>query len=70
MTQEQLDHLMVMHVHKERTDKLDLKTVLNNFVSESEHRTSILPCINTLLCCIGFTNTIVTATGCNYIDKH
>ena len=41
MTQERLNHLMVMHVHKERTDKLALKTVLNNFMGESEHFTSI-----------------------------
>ena len=41
MKQERLNHLMVMHVHKERTDKLDLKSVLNNFISDSEHRTSI-----------------------------
>ena len=41
MPQERLNHLIVMQVHKERTDKLDLKTVLNNFVGESEHCTSI-----------------------------
>ena len=41
MAQERLNHLMVMHVHKERTDKLDLKSVLNNFVGESEHRTGV-----------------------------
>ena len=41
MTQEWLNHLMVMQVHKERTDKLDLKTVLNHFVGESERCTSI-----------------------------
>ena len=41
MAQERLNHLMVMHVHKERTDKLDLKAVLNEFVGESEHRTGI-----------------------------
>ena len=41
MAQEQLNHLMVMHVHKERTDKLDFKVVLNEFVGESEHHTGI-----------------------------
>ena len=34
-------HLMVMYVHKERTDKMDLKSILNDFVGESEHRTGI-----------------------------
>ena len=28
---------MIMHVYKERTEKLDLRSVLNNFVGESEH---------------------------------
>ena len=41
MAQERLNHLMIMHVHKERTDKLDLKSVLNDFVAGSEHRSSI-----------------------------
>ena len=41
MAQERLNHLMVMHVHTERTDQLDLKAVLNEFVGESEHRTGI-----------------------------
>ena len=41
MAQERLNHLMVMHIHKERTDYLDLKSVLNEFVGDSEHRTGI-----------------------------
>ena len=41
MAQEWLDHLMVMQVHKERTDKLDLKAILNEFVGESERRKGI-----------------------------
>ena len=32
---------MILHVHKERTDNLDLKSVLNDFVSGSEHRSGI-----------------------------
>ena len=32
---------MIMHVHKERTEKLNLRSVLNDFVGESEHRTGI-----------------------------
>ncbi len=38
MTQERLNHLLVMQVHKERTDNLDLKAASNEFVSESDHR--------------------------------
>lgn len=41
MSQQRLNHLMIMHIHKERTDNMDLKLVLNNFIAESEHRSSI-----------------------------
>ena len=41
MAQERLNHLMIMYVHKERTDKLDLKSVLNAFVGGSEHSSGI-----------------------------
>lgn len=46
MGQERLNHLMLSYVHKERTDKLDLKFVLNEFilnefVGQSEHLSSL-----------------------------
>ena len=46
MGQERLNHLMLLYVHKERTDKLDLKFVLNEFilnefVGQSERRSVI-----------------------------
>ena len=41
MTQERLNHLMILHVHKEATDSMDLDTVANEFVSGTEHRVSI-----------------------------
>ena len=41
MTQECLNYLMIIHVHKERTDALDMKTLLNEFVDKSEHCTRI-----------------------------
>ena len=41
MTQERLNHLMHLHIHKERTDKIDLKSVVNQFIGESEHCSSI-----------------------------
>ena len=36
--QQWLNHLMILHIDKERTDNLDLKLVLNNFIAGSEHR--------------------------------
>ena len=39
--QDRLNHLMILHVHKDRTDALDLKEVANEFVSGSEHRLRI-----------------------------
>jgi len=41
MTQKRLNHVMLLHVHKDRTDELDLIDVANDFVSGSEHRLSI-----------------------------
>ncbi len=41
MTQERLNYLMLLHVHKEKTDELDLKKLLNEFVECSVHRCNI-----------------------------
>ena len=41
MTQKRLNHIMMLHVHKGKTNALDLIDVANNFVSGSEHRLSI-----------------------------
>ena len=38
MTQSRLNNLMLLHIHKERLDKLCLKSCLNEFVSSNEHR--------------------------------
>ncbi len=35
------NHLMVVHVHRELTDKLNLTAVANEFVSGSEHRSTL-----------------------------
>ena len=41
VTQQRLNHLMVLHMHKERTDKIDIVSVANEFVAQREHRSSI-----------------------------
>ena len=41
MGQQRLNYLMLLHVHKERTDNLNLKSVLNEFVGDSEHHLGI-----------------------------
>ena len=41
MGQERLNNLMLLYIHKERTDDLDLKDVATEFISGSEHRLSI-----------------------------
>ena len=46
MGQERLNHLMVLYVHKSRTDRINLETILNNFVGGSEHRSSIFAKFN------------------------
>ena len=40
MGQEHLNNLLMLHVHKEYTDELDLIAVANEFVSHCEHRLS------------------------------
>lgn len=42
MTQDRLNHLMVMHIHKEITDKLDLKSVFKNFTGDSDSGDTVL----------------------------
>ena len=41
MTQKRLNHLMLLHVHKEHTDELNMKSVVNDFIDASEHRAKI-----------------------------
>ncbi len=41
MTQQRLNNLMVLHVHKNLTDNLDLKAVTIEFIGNSEHRLKI-----------------------------
>ena len=38
LRQDRLNHLMVLHIHNERTDELDLKEVAYKFVGDCEHR--------------------------------
>ena len=41
MTQERLNNLMLLHVHQELIDKIDLLEVAEEFVSDSKHRLSL-----------------------------
>ena len=41
MTQERLNHVMVLHVHKNLTDKLNLNDIGNDLVGQSEHRLAL-----------------------------
>ena len=41
MSQDRLNQLLVLHMHKELTDSLDLITVANDFAADLEHRLSI-----------------------------
>ena len=38
MSQKRLNHLMILHIHQEAVDKLDLKAIGNEFVGELELR--------------------------------
>ena len=41
MTQQRLNNLMVLHVHKDITDSLKLQDIAKEFVGDSEHRLKI-----------------------------
>ena len=41
MKQQRLNNLMLLHAHKELTDKLDLVACANDFVSANEHRLQV-----------------------------
>ena len=43
MLQERLNVVMLMHVHQELTDSLDLKSIANEFRVESDYRKAKLP---------------------------
>ena len=43
MLQERLNTTMILHIHKDLTDLLDLKAVGNDFRAKSEHRKTKLP---------------------------
>ena len=38
MTQTRMDNLVTLHVHKEKTDALDLKAIANEFTARNEQR--------------------------------
>lgn len=41
MSQARLNHTMLLHIHKNHTDQLDLIDIGNEFVKESPHRHSV-----------------------------
>ena len=41
MKQDRLNHLLLLYVHKDRTDSLSLTHVVEQFVNSSEHRLSV-----------------------------
>jgi hypothetical protein len=46
MTQQRLNHLTLLHVHKDITDNLDLKNICNDFISANEHRRNAFAVFN------------------------
>ena len=41
MTQPRLNHLIILNVYKEISDKMNLKDIANQFVQGNEHRLTI-----------------------------
>ena len=42
MTQTRMNNLITLHVHKERTDALDLKAIANEFTARNEYKFYLL----------------------------
>ena len=42
MTKEQLNHVMLLHTHKDRTDDINLLEIAEEFVSFNDRRISFL----------------------------
>ena len=43
MSQERLNSLMVLHIHKDLTDSLDLKFIVNEFRMKTDYRKAKFP---------------------------
>lgn len=41
MTQQHLNHLMLLYVHRDYTDRLNLVDVANDFIAGNEHRREV-----------------------------
>ncbi len=41
MKQQRLNHLMILHIHKELTDALEMKEIANDFIGQNERRMQI-----------------------------
>ena len=41
MTQTRMNNLITLHVHKERTDALELKAIVNEFTARNERRGTV-----------------------------
>ena len=41
MTQQRLNHVMILHIHKDMIDKLDLKRVAQDFTDKNERRKNV-----------------------------
>lgn len=41
MKQERLNNLMILHVHKGKTDSIDLSSCCNDFVTGNEHQLQV-----------------------------
>ena len=41
MSQQRLNHLMVLHVHNGHTDRFNLVDVANEFIADNEHRRQV-----------------------------
>ena len=68
MGQSRLNHLMILPIHKERTDELSLQSCLNTFVAGSEHRLSLFEHFEYFLWLLILLASYIYVLGC-YFDR-
>ena len=60
MTQQCLNHCFILHVHRQKTDNLDLKDIAQEFVQRNERRQAFLANLTIkFMCVFVFVNCIV-----------
>ncbi len=68
--QEQLNQLMIFHIHKELTDNLKMKDIANEFISMNDRRMHIFAKLIHLVCHISSCIKCIVCHECTNLFKY